>query len=80
MKIVYLMTAVASCYVSGMVLVAAVYYAESKLESLAGSMDSALIGFVAQNILVVFLYMFVAWWVSRFFRKVMADEPSQGVI
>ena len=69
LKIVYLLTAVALCYVSGLVLVLAVHFAESSLEGFAGSFDPALIGFIVQNILVVFLYMYVSWLVSRFFRS-----------
>ena len=76
LKLVYLLTAVASCYVSGLVLVLAVHFAESSLEGFAGSFDPALIGFIAQNILVVFLYMYVSWLVSGFFRHLKGDEPA----
>jgi hypothetical protein len=80
LKIVYLLTAVASCYVSGLALVVVVYFVESKLEGIAGSFDSALIGFIVQNISVVFLYIYVSWLVSRFFRNLKGDEPTKTVI
>lgn len=80
LKIVYLLTAVASCYASGLLLVGAVYFVESSLEDFARSVDPALIGFIVQNILVVFLYIYVSWWVSRFFRKMKGAEPAKTVI
>lgn len=76
----YLLTAVALCYVSGLVLVVAVHFAESSLEGFVGSFDPALIGFIAQNILVFFLYIYVSWLVSRFFRNLRGDESSKVVI
>lgn len=80
LKIVYLLTAVASCYVSGLALVVAVHFVESRLEGFVGSFDPALIGFIAQNILVVFLYMYISWLVSRSFRNLKGDEHEKVVV
>lgn len=80
LRIVYLLAAVASCYVGGLALVVAVHFAESRLEGRVGSFDSALIGFIVQNILTVFLYIYVSWLVSRFFRNLKGDESAKTVI
>lgn len=80
LRIVYLLAAVASCYVGGLALVVVVYFAESKLEDITGSYDPALMGFIVQNILVVFLYSYVSWLVSRFFRNLKGDESAKTVI
>ena len=77
---VYLLAAVASCYVSGLALVIAVYFAESKLEGFAGVFDPVLIGFIVQNVLVVFLYIYVSWRVSKSFRNLKGDKSAKVVI
>ena len=74
LKIVYLLTAVVSCYACGLVLVVAIHYAESRLEGFAGPVDPALIGFIAQNITVVFLYIYISWLISRFFRNLKVNK------
>lgn len=75
-KIVYLLTAVMACYVSGSALIFIIYGIEERFGVHDGSAPPSLLGFIGQNIFSLLLYSYISWLVSKFFRKLIREESA----